>query len=269
MQAQDRLSHQHGKHGSGRRTVFLHEAHERFGRQAETVFQHLPGRIGDDFRQVVSLGHLFPFRHGEIRGNLILPGAGIHGLRFRRPGAVGADAGRVVFLSVLHAVIMVQHRLQKRVDALAVAEAMEHGKPGPVSVPGQVQHMIIGFAAAHGTGTRITSRFHGQRVLRVIYGAVIDHKCIRQVRHPADRPLQSFLQKAAVDFLAMGHLHGVDGNIILQINIGRAGQSQFLFLKIRTFACHVDFSSLIPVNQTAQQVCRSFHSLRQYRKFAF
>ena len=190
---------------------------------------------------MVRHGLLFSFRRPEIRRNLIGFRAGLKGLRFRACLLVAPDAAGIVFDAVLHAVIMIQDRLNEHVQTLAVAETVEHGKPGFVSVPGQIQQMPVGFRSAHPADLRRMGHGHGQRVFRVINGAVILLEGIAQIRHPREGSVHGALQQIAVDFLPVADLYGVNMYVRRQINIRAGGKGQFLFSKVRTFCAHFKF----------------------------
>ena len=244
MQPLDSLAHQHGQHHGGGCTLGLHEPHERLRGQAEAVLKHLAAAIGHDLRQMIGRRHLRP-GHAETGGDGILPGIGLEGFGLRGLGAVAADTIGVVFHAILHAVIVIQHRFQEGVDALPVAEAVVHGKPGHISVIGDIQHVIVGLAAPDVADARHMGRLHGQRILRVIHDAVFDDERIGKIGHPPDRPIQGTLEQRPVDGVPVGDLHGVDGNVYRQIDIGTAGNGHFLFFKAGARVAHASISSLL------------------------
>ena len=151
----------------------------------------------------------------------------------------------VVFHAVLHAVIVIQHRFQEGVDALPVAEAVVHGEPGHVAVIGEIQHVIVGLAAPDVAYARHMGGLHGQRIVCVIHGAVVDDKRIGKIGHALDRPVQCALEQRPVDGVPVGELHGVGGNVYRQIDIGAAGNGQFLLFKAGARVAHASISSLL------------------------
>ncbi len=115
---------------------------------------------------------------------------------------------------------------------------MEHGKPGFVSVPGQVQQMVIGFCPAYPADLVGMGHGHGQRVLRVIHSPMFHLESVRQVGHPLKRSVHGTLEQFTVDFLPVADFHCVDRRISRQLNIRAGGKGQFLFSEIRTLVTH-------------------------------
>ena len=249
MQPPDGLAHQHGQHDGGGGAVGLHEAHEFLGGQAEAVLLHVVGVIKDQLRQMIGHG-LLALGHGETRGDLIHLRIGLEDLCLRHLSAVGADATRVVFYAVLHAVIVIQDGFHEGIDPLTVAEAVEHGKPGFMAIPGNIHHMIVGFTAAHMAEACRMHHLHGQRVFCIIDCAVVDDQGVSQIGHPLNGPFQGTLEQPAVNGIPVGNLHRIAGNIYRQIGVGETGNGHFLFLKVRTRNCHALFSSLFCIRKS-------------------
>ena len=122
---------------------------------------------------------------------------------------------------------------------------MEHGEPGFVPVPGQVQHMPVGFRSAHPADLIRVGDGHGQRVLRVIHGAVFLREGIRQIGHPRKGSLHGALEQFAVNIFPMAYFHGKNVHFTWQIDIGAGRKGQFFFPEVRTFDVHFSMCLLV------------------------
>ena len=231
MDGLHRAGHQHMQHGHRGGLVLLHEAHE-------FVFLHLHGhavhviqRLLVDLREVHEL--LREEIPGEVLRKVVGLGEGVLLLLGQHGAVRGAHALHGVLLPIADTEIVVQRGLDEQVQAQAVAEAVEHGKPGRVVPVGHVDTVPVGLRAAHAAQGLRLGHLKGQRVHGVVKIAVALRQRVGKIGHAAQGGVHRFLEDVSPDAAAQAHLHHVGPGGRSAVKLGYAAEILLLELKIR------------------------------------
>ena len=219
MGGSHRLGHKHGDRDGWRRANFLNERHEAARIYLQSPVAHFVAGIARELGQVIRFSLRLSLRHLEIWTHLAGNREGIELLRLGHGARVGTNPARVVLLAVTHTVVVVEHRLDERIDALAVAEAVVHGKTRNVAVAGEVKHMVVGLVTAHVAQLLPSANLHGKRVGGIVHGAVLDLEGVGEVGHARDRAVQGLLQEVGIHFVFVRYLDCIDRDVYRKVHI--------------------------------------------------